>query len=195
MVLLPTPRIHYGPPNTKNSLRSSSQHLGLIMVLLSTPRIHHLQQSTENMSENIPHTQIHCRDFNFLQLTCGHAGCNQFFKTGAGRTKHILSAHPVISSPPPEQDMDINMPDVLLQELENWYNGEDFPPYLMTRNSIMGTVTITMLTCRGLPPHLMSILSFLGMETIFFATITRNSMVCLISLINSAADMTYRTSM
>ncbi|KAG2123012.1 hypothetical protein BD769DRAFT_1629093 [Suillus cothurnatus] len=75
------------------------------------------------MSENIPRTQIHCRDFNFLQLACGHAGCNWFFKTGAGRTKHILSAHPVISSPPPEQDMDINMPDVLLQELENWYNG------------------------------------------------------------------------
>ncbi|KAG2111853.1 hypothetical protein BD769DRAFT_1674233 [Suillus cothurnatus] len=50
------------------------------------------------------------------------------FKTGAGHTKHILSAHPVISSPPPEQDMDINMPDVLLQELENWYNGEDSSP-------------------------------------------------------------------
>jgi hypothetical protein len=79
------------------------------------------------MSENIPCTQICCRDFNFLQLACGHAGCNRFFKTGAGRTKHILSAHPVISSPPPEQDMDINMPDVLLQELENQYNGEDFP--------------------------------------------------------------------
>ncbi|KAG1759770.1 hypothetical protein EDD22DRAFT_955544 [Suillus occidentalis] len=80
------------------------------------------------MPEYIPHTQIRRRDFNFLQLACGHAGCNRFFKTGAGRTKHILSAHPVISSPPPEQDMDINMPDVLLQELENWYNDEDFPP-------------------------------------------------------------------
>ncbi|KAG1845610.1 hypothetical protein C8R48DRAFT_750725 [Suillus tomentosus] len=61
------------------------------------------------MPDTIPRTQVHRRDFSVLQLPCGHAGCKRFFKTGAGRTKHILSAHPVISSPPPEQDMDIDV--------------------------------------------------------------------------------------
>ncbi|KAG1738088.1 uncharacterized protein EDB91DRAFT_1237791 [Suillus paluster] len=75
------------------------------------------------MPDTIPCTQIWRRDFNALQLPFGHAGCKQFFKMGAGCTKHILSAHPVISSPPPEQDIDIDVPDVLLQELENQYNG------------------------------------------------------------------------
>ncbi|KAG1884618.1 hypothetical protein F4604DRAFT_1919065 [Suillus subluteus] len=79
------------------------------------------------MPDTIPRTQIWHRDFNALQLPGGHAGCKQFFKTGAGCTKHILSAHPVISSPPPEQDMDIDVPDLLLRELENQYNGQDFP--------------------------------------------------------------------
>ncbi|KAG1901072.1 uncharacterized protein F5891DRAFT_1128178 [Suillus fuscotomentosus] len=81
----------------------------------------------ETMPDTIPRTQVHRRDFSVLQLPCGHAGCKQFFKIGAGRTKHILSAHPVISSPPPEQDMDIDVPDVLLQQLEDRYNGQDFP--------------------------------------------------------------------
>ncbi|KAG1860759.1 hypothetical protein F4604DRAFT_1882540 [Suillus subluteus] len=98
------------------------------------PKIHYLPQHPDNnppdaetMPDTIPRTQIWRRDFNASQLPCGHAGCKRFFKTGAGRTKHILSAHPVISSPPPEQDMDINVPDVLLQELENRYSGQDFP--------------------------------------------------------------------
>lgn len=119
-----------------------------------------------------------------------------FFKTGAGRTKHILSAYPMISSPPPEQHMDINMPDVLLQELENQYNGEDSPPPLPDDKELdyghshdhHADVP------RSSPPPDVDT-EFFGHGNYFFTTITQNSMVCLISLINLAADMTYRTSM
>ena len=55
------------------------------------------------MPENIPHAPVPRRDFNAFQIPCGHAGCKRFFKTAAGRTKHILSAHPIVSSPPPEE--------------------------------------------------------------------------------------------
>ncbi|KAH0835464.1 hypothetical protein J3R83DRAFT_9102 [Lanmaoa asiatica] len=34
-----------------------------------------------------------------LQLPCEHPGCNRWFKTPGGRTKHRLAAHPIISQP------------------------------------------------------------------------------------------------
>ncbi|KIK13423.1 hypothetical protein PISMIDRAFT_18013 [Pisolithus microcarpus 441] len=48
---------------------------------------------------------------NHLQFACGHRHCHRYFKTPAGRTKHILASHPTIThacsppspvSPPPD---------------------------------------------------------------------------------------------
>jgi hypothetical protein len=38
-------------------------------------------------------------DHSTLQLPCGHPSCQRYFKTAAGRTKHRLSAHPIIPQP------------------------------------------------------------------------------------------------
>ncbi|KAG1808945.1 uncharacterized protein BJ212DRAFT_1448903 [Suillus subaureus] len=66
------------------------------------------------MSEN-DHMQIPRQQFNAFQVPCGHAGCKQYFKTTAGCTKHILSAHPIMSFPPPE-DYDNGLADSDQQE-------------------------------------------------------------------------------
>ena len=58
------------------------------------------------MPPNLTHAQAPRRDFNASQVPCGHTGCNRFFKTTAGRTKHILSAHPIVSSPEAQDDTD-----------------------------------------------------------------------------------------
>ncbi|KAG1888206.1 hypothetical protein F4604DRAFT_1916128 [Suillus subluteus] len=47
----------------------------------------------------VPRTQVAQRDFSTFQVPCGNVGCKRFFKTTAGRTKHILSAHPIVSPP------------------------------------------------------------------------------------------------
>lgn len=59
-----------------------------------------------NMPQSVPRTQVPRRNFNAFQIPCGHAGCKRFFKTAAGRTKHILSAHPIVPSPPPDAQYD-----------------------------------------------------------------------------------------
>lgn len=52
-----------------------------------------------SMPEIVPRTQVARRDFSAFQVPCGNVGCKRFFKTTAGRTKHILSAHPIVSPP------------------------------------------------------------------------------------------------
>ncbi|KAG1728600.1 uncharacterized protein EDB91DRAFT_1239333 [Suillus paluster] len=61
-----------------------------------------------SMPKNVPHTQAPQRIFGAFQVPCGRAGCNCFFKTTARHTKHVLSAHPIISLPSP--DPQINDP-------------------------------------------------------------------------------------
>ncbi|KAG1839875.1 hypothetical protein F4604DRAFT_1885178 [Suillus subluteus] len=69
------------------------------------------------MSENM---QLPQRQFNAFQVPCGHAGCKRYFKTTAGRTKHVLSAHPIVSSPPPEDH--VNNPVDQLQDDADFSN-------------------------------------------------------------------------
>ncbi|KAG1888701.1 hypothetical protein F4604DRAFT_1877237 [Suillus subluteus] len=69
------------------------------------------------MSEN---TQLPRRQFNAFQVPCGHAGCKRYFKTTAGHTKHVLSAHPIVSSPPPEDH--VNNPVDQLQDDADFSN-------------------------------------------------------------------------
>ncbi|KAG1813499.1 uncharacterized protein BJ212DRAFT_1300913 [Suillus subaureus] len=52
-----------------------------------------------SMPEIVPHTQVAWQDFSTFQVPCSNVGCKCFFKTTAGHTKHILSAHPIVSPP------------------------------------------------------------------------------------------------
>ncbi|KAG0701710.1 hypothetical protein DFH29DRAFT_1000020 [Suillus ampliporus] len=60
------------------------------------------------MPENISRTHAPRQVFGAFQVPCGHAGCNRFFKTTAGRTKHVLSAHPIVSLRPLSPDAQSN---------------------------------------------------------------------------------------
>ncbi|KAG1733920.1 uncharacterized protein EDB91DRAFT_1238517 [Suillus paluster] len=67
---------------------------------------------------------------NEFAFPCGNVGCNHFFKTTAGRTKHILSAHPIVS-PPASPEPHISHPNDITNnpfqddELLGQPNGDD----------------------------------------------------------------------
>ncbi|KAG2752779.1 hypothetical protein P692DRAFT_20871094 [Suillus brevipes Sb2] len=82
------------------------------------------------MPEIVPCTQVAQRDFSAFQVPCASVGCKRFFKTTAGRTKHILSAHPIVS-PPASPEPHISHPDDITNnpfqddELQGQPNGDD----------------------------------------------------------------------
>ena len=60
------------------------------------------------------------------QLPCSHPGCNRYFKTSAGRTKHRHANHPIITPSPtapvgpsslPQNGQDPDAPDLELNPL------------------------------------------------------------------------------
>lgn len=64
--------------------------------------------ATFRLSEMPPQTSGRHTE-NILQLPCEHHGCNRWFKTSGGRTKHRLAAHPTTTNhqwdrnPPPSR--------------------------------------------------------------------------------------------
>jgi len=93
--------------------------------------------------DHIPCTQQRKRrNYNSLRLQCGN--CNQWFKSHSGRTRHQLSAHPILTaltrnsredtpstgsndrvmSPPPPVD---GMDDATMDSIENADDPPQFP--------------------------------------------------------------------
>jgi hypothetical protein len=62
------------------------------------------------MPEIVPRTQVAQQDFSTFQIPCSNVSCKCFFKTTAGHTKHILSAHPIVS-PPASSEPHISYPN------------------------------------------------------------------------------------
>ncbi|KAG1798352.1 uncharacterized protein BJ212DRAFT_1305755 [Suillus subaureus] len=67
--------------------------------------------------------------FNAFQVPCGHAGCKWYFKTTTGCTKHILSANPIMSFPPPE-DYNNGLADVEPGIFQDAPDDANFSDYL-----------------------------------------------------------------
>jgi len=55
-------------------------------------------------------TVMFLADRNIRQLPCGHPGCNRYFKTSAGRTKHRHAQHPIITPSDPPQILTPSLP-------------------------------------------------------------------------------------
>lgn len=79
------------------------------------------------MSENM---QLPWWQFNVFQVPCGHAGCKQYFKTTTGYTKHIISAHPIVSSPPPSSPPPEDHVNHLVDQLQDTLDDADFSDFL-----------------------------------------------------------------